>query len=61
MTTATELVMCAVILHNLCIRFSDNGEDLLDGADVNIADDNFAIERGRKQDDRRQPLLMLFL
>lgn len=59
MTTAAELVMCAVILHNLCVRFSDNGEDLQDGADVNIVDDNFAIEPGRVQDDRWQQLLML--
>lgn len=59
MTTAAELVMCAVILYNLCVRFSDNGEDLLDGADVNIVDDNFAIEPGRVQDDRWQQLLML--
>ena len=43
------------------LRFSNNGEDLLDGADVNIADDNFAIEPGRKQDDRGQQLLMHFL
>ena len=47
------------ILHNLCVRFSDNGEDLQDGADVNIVDDNFAIEPGRVQDDRWQQLLML--
>lgn len=59
MTTAAELVMCAVMLHNLCVRFSDNGEDLQDGADVNIVDDNFAIEPGRVQDDRWQRLLML--
>ena len=59
MTTAAELVMCAVILHNLCVRFSDNSEDLQDGADVNIVDDNFAIEPGRLQDDRWQQLLML--
>lgn len=45
MTTAAELV----------------GEDLQDGADVNIVDDNFAIEPGRVQDDRWQQVLMHFL
>ena len=32
MTRAAGLVQCAVILHNLCILFSDNGNDMLDDA-----------------------------
>ena len=51
MTRSAELVMCAIILRNHCIRFSDNGEDLLGGAGVNIVEDNFAIEAGREHDN----------
>ena len=36
LTRAAELVQCAVILHNLCILFSNNGTDLLDDADLDI-------------------------
>ena len=33
---AAELIKCAVILHNLCILFSDSGDDPLDDADLDI-------------------------
>ena len=48
---AAELVQCAVILHNLCILFSDNGDDLLDDADLDIDDDELDIDNGEKQED----------
>ena len=34
MKRAAELIKCAVILHNLCILFSDNGDDPLDDANI---------------------------
>ena len=37
MKRAAELVQCTVILYNLRILFSDNGDDLLDDADLDIA------------------------
>ena len=61
MKRAAELVQCAVILHNLCILFSDNGDDLLDDADLNIVDDELDINYGEEQQDRRQQLLQHFL
>ena len=35
---------CAVILHNLCILFSDNGDDPLDDADLDIEEDELDID-----------------
>ena len=46
MKRAAELVQCAVILHNLCIIFSDNGDDLLDDVDLDIVDDELDIDHG---------------
>lgn len=54
MKRAAELVQCAVILHNLCILFSDNGDELLDDADLDIVDDELNIDHGEEQEDRRQ-------
>ena len=39
MTKAAELVQRAVILHNICIQFNDDGADLLDNDDLHIEDD----------------------
>ena len=61
MKKAAELVQCAVILHNLCIAFSDNGNDLLDDADLDIVDDELDIGHGEEQQDREQQLLQHFL
>ena len=61
MTRAAELVQCAVILHNLCILFSDNGDDLLDDADLNNVHDELDIGPGEEQVERRQQLLQHFL
>lgn len=61
MTRAAELVQCAVTLHNLCILFSDNGDDLLDDADLNNVHDELDIGPGEEQEDRRQQLLQHFL
>ena len=61
MKKAAELVQCAVILHNLCIPFSDNGNDLLDDADLDIVDDELDIGHGEEQQDRQQQLLQHFL
>ena len=44
MKRAAELIKCAVILHNLCILFSDNGDDPLDDADLDIDDDELDID-----------------
>ena len=41
---AAELIKCAVILHNLCILFSDNGDDPLDDADLDIDGDELDID-----------------
>ena len=51
-----ELVQCNVILHNLCILFSDNGDELLDDADLVIVDDELDIDHGKEQQDRRLQL-----
>ena len=48
-----ELVQCAVIMHTLCILFSDNGDDLLDDADLDIVDDELDVDHGEQQQDRR--------
>ena len=61
MKRAAELVQCAVILHKLCILLSDNGNDLLDDADLDIVDDELDIDHGEEQDDRWQQLLQHFL
>ena len=45
---AAELVQCAVILHNICILFSDNGADLLDDEDLDIVDDELDIDHGEE-------------
>ena len=58
---AAELVQCAVILHNICILFSDNGDGLLDDEDLDIVDDELDIDHGEEQQYRRQQLLQLFL
>ena len=39
MKRAAELIKCAVILHNLCILFSDNSDDPLGDANLDIDDD----------------------
>ena len=61
MTRAAELVQSAIILHNLCILFSDNGDDLLDDADLDNVHDELDIGSGEEQEDRRQQLLQHFL
>ena len=49
MERAAELIKCAVILHNLRILFSDNGDDPLD-ADLDINDDELDIDnRGTRE------------
>ena len=52
MKRAAELIKCAVILHNLCILFSDNGDDPLDDAN---------LDNREEQEDRQQQLLQHFL
>ena len=54
MTRAAELVQCALILHNFCILFSDNGDDLLEGADLDNVHDELDIGPGEEQEDRRR-------
>ena len=44
MKRAAKLIKCAVILHNLCILFSDNGDDPLDDADLDIDGDELDID-----------------
>ena len=61
MTKAAELVQCAVILHNICIQFNDDGADLLDNDDLHIEDDGEFREHGKAQESRRQQLLQNFL
>ena len=61
MKRAAELVQCAVMLHNLCILFSDNGDDPLNDADLDIVGDELDIVYGEEQQDRRQQLLQHFL
>ena len=61
MTREAGLVQCAVILHNLCILFSDNGDDMLDDADLDNVHDELDIGPGEEQEDRRQQLLQHFL
>ena len=46
MKRATKLVQCAVILHNICILFTDNGDDLLDDEDLDIVNDELDIDHG---------------
>ena len=57
---AAELVQCAVILHNLCILFSDRGDDPLDDEDLGMVDDELDVNHGDKREDRRQQLLQHF-
>ncbi|XP_067017848.1 uncharacterized protein [Acropora muricata] len=46
MKRATKLVQCAVILHNICILFTNNGDDLLDDEDLDIVNDELDIDHG---------------
>jgi len=61
MIHASKLIRCAVILHNICIRMNDDGEDFLieeefeEGIDVPPA----SLENGNQQ-QRRQELLQFF-
>ena len=61
MTKAAELVQCAVILHNICIKFNDDGADLLENGDLHIEDDGEFREHGKAQEGRRQQLPQNFL
>ena len=61
MKRAAKLGQCAVILHNLCILFSDNGDDLLDDTDLDLVNNELYIDHGEEQQDRRQQLLRHFL
>lgn len=56
MTTAAELVQCAVILHNICIC-----ADLLDDEDLHVEDETELREHGEGHEGRRQQLLQYFL
>ena len=49
--------MCCYTAQNICILFSDNGDDLLDDKDLGIVDDELGIDHGEEQQDRRQQLL----
>ena len=61
MKRAAKLGQCAVILHNLCILFSDNGDDLLDDSDLDIVYNELDINHGEEQQDKQQQLLQHFL
>ena len=61
MKRATKLVQCAVILHIICILFTNNGDDLLDDEDLDIFNDELDMDHGEQQQDRRQQLLQHFL
>ena len=61
MKRTAKLVQCAVILHNICILFSNNGDDLLDDEDLDIVDDKLDIDHGEEQQDKQQQLLQHFL
>ena len=58
-TRAAEFIQCAAILHNLCILFNDDGNDLLENEDLYIEDDEFE-EHGVGQEGRRRELLQYF-
>ena len=59
-TRAAELIQCAAIVHNLCILFNNDRNDLLENKDLYIDDDEFA-EHGEAQESRRRELLQYFL
>jgi len=61
MTTAAELVQCAVILNNICIQFNDAGAELLDDEDLHVEDETELREHGEGHEGRRQQLLQYFL
>lgn len=61
MKRAAEVVQCAVTLHNFCILFNDNGDDVLNDADLDIVDDELDVDYGEEQQDRRLQPLQNFL
>ena len=61
MTTAAELVQCAVVLYNICILFNDDGADLLQNDDLQVEDEGELRAHGEEQEGRRQHALQYFI
>ena len=61
MTTAAEIVQCAVVLHKICILFNDDGADVLQNDDLHVEDYGELMEHEEEQEGRRQQLQQYFL
>jgi hypothetical protein len=61
----SNIIISAVILHNLCIKFGDNGEDLSESEDEDEPEDEGPLpgedeEVGPERERRRNQLLNFF-
>ena len=60
MAFAGKLVICAAVLHNLCINAGDNGADLEDGDSNDENDQQGGPANQNEVETRRQQLLHYF-
>ncbi len=60
MEFAAKLVICAVVLHNMCILHGDVGEDLADTSDSEQPPPD-PLATGEARDRRRQQLMPFFM